>query len=238
MDLIVETIRRTAADQKRSCGYAPYIQMLINAKLGKHAYLLDHPHLPLQQEFEDNEVVMDDNDPNLAAARMAAQATEAEAARNMLPPVPHLITQAEKMAFLVRFVQGMEKDISEILENQKSLKRIVESKFHDLDVKVPMISASVGQLKHKVNGVKTPNSTSDDEVSPPRTTTQFNTMPRSAVVLVSKSRPTSSAQASAPSASAPAPAPPVSTPPAPGHSTEAFVYALLSTPSSAAQRDD
>ena len=47
MDLIVETIRRTATDQKRPCGYAPYIQMLINAKLGKHAYILYRPHLPL-----------------------------------------------------------------------------------------------------------------------------------------------------------------------------------------------
>ncbi|KAE8802556.1 nucleolin [Hordeum vulgare] len=102
MDLIVETIWRTTADHKRSCGYAPYIHMLINAKLGKHVYLLDRPHLPLQPEFEDNEVVMDDNDPNSAAARMAA-----EAARNRPPPVSQLRTQAEKMAFLVSSVQGM-----------------------------------------------------------------------------------------------------------------------------------
>ena len=54
VDLIVETVRRTIADQKRSCGYAPYIQMFIDAKLGKHVYLLDRPHLPLQPEFEDN----------------------------------------------------------------------------------------------------------------------------------------------------------------------------------------
>ena len=33
MDLIVETIKRTAADQKRSCGYASYIQILINSKV-------------------------------------------------------------------------------------------------------------------------------------------------------------------------------------------------------------
>ena len=34
MSLIVETIKRTAADQKRSCGYAPQIQELINSKMG------------------------------------------------------------------------------------------------------------------------------------------------------------------------------------------------------------
>ncbi|KAE8780933.1 Pumilio-like protein 1 [Hordeum vulgare] len=33
MDLIAETIKRTPADQKRSCGHAPYIQMLINSKV-------------------------------------------------------------------------------------------------------------------------------------------------------------------------------------------------------------
>ena len=38
MTLIVETIKRTSADQKRSCGYAPQIQMLINSKMGKGMY--------------------------------------------------------------------------------------------------------------------------------------------------------------------------------------------------------
>ena len=117
MDLIVETIRRTAADLKRSCGYAPYIQMLINAKLGKHAYLLDRPHLPLQPEFEDNVVVMDENDPSSTASRMAGEATEAEVVRNEPPLVPQLRTQAEQMAFLVNSIQGMEKNIQEIMQN-------------------------------------------------------------------------------------------------------------------------
>ena len=34
MSLMVETIKRTATDQKRSCGYAPQIQELINSKMG------------------------------------------------------------------------------------------------------------------------------------------------------------------------------------------------------------
>ena len=38
MSLIVETIKRTEADQKRSCGYAPHIEMLINFKLGTCTY--------------------------------------------------------------------------------------------------------------------------------------------------------------------------------------------------------
>lgn len=42
MSLIVETIKRTAADQKRSCRYAPRIQELINSKMGTGTYLLDN----------------------------------------------------------------------------------------------------------------------------------------------------------------------------------------------------
>ena len=47
MSLIVETIKRTAADQKRNCGYAPHIQQLINSKMGTRTYLFDKEHLPL-----------------------------------------------------------------------------------------------------------------------------------------------------------------------------------------------
>ena len=68
VDLIVETVKRTAADQKRSCEYAPYIQMLINSKLEKNVYALDRPHMPLQPEFEDNVVVMDPSHPTSSTA--------------------------------------------------------------------------------------------------------------------------------------------------------------------------
>jgi hypothetical protein len=37
--------------------------MLINAKFGMGKFLLDREHLPLHPEHEDNEVVMDENDP-------------------------------------------------------------------------------------------------------------------------------------------------------------------------------
>src|SRR6266536_2701531 len=69
MSLIVETVKRTAADQKRSCGYAPHIQMLINSKMGTGTYLLDKKHLPLRPEFEDSEVVMDETHPTCEAAQ-------------------------------------------------------------------------------------------------------------------------------------------------------------------------
>ena len=69
MSLIVETIKRTAADQKRSCGYAPHIQELINSKMGTGTYLLDKEHLPLYPEFEDNTVEMNEEDPSSVQAQ-------------------------------------------------------------------------------------------------------------------------------------------------------------------------
>jgi hypothetical protein len=69
MSLIIETVKRTAADQKRSCGYSQHIQMLINSKVGTDTYLLDREHLPLQPEFEDNVVVMDASHPTSVEAQ-------------------------------------------------------------------------------------------------------------------------------------------------------------------------
>ncbi|KAE8782239.1 nucleolysin tiar [Hordeum vulgare] len=177
---------------------------------------------------------------------MASEAAQAEAARNRPPPVPQLTTQAEQMVFLVSYVQGMDKNIQEILQNQKSLERVVETKFHDMDVKVTEFNTIVKQLQHDIDSVQIPRSVDDDdsddddEESPPRTTTQFNTKPRSVVVPAPETRQTSSAQASAPSAPSPSSTqpPPVSTPQALGHPAQDFTDALLSTPSSAAQRDE
>src|SRR4051812_50203567 len=70
MSLMIETIKRTTADQKRSCGYAPQIQELINSKMGTSIYLLDKEHLPIHLEFEDNTVVMNKEEPSSAHAKV------------------------------------------------------------------------------------------------------------------------------------------------------------------------
>ncbi|KAE8821169.1 hypothetical protein D1007_00795 [Hordeum vulgare] len=121
-------------------------------------------------------------------ARMAVEAAEAEAARNWPPPVPQPRTQAQEMAFLVSYFQGMEKNIQWILQNQKSHERVVETKFHDMDMKVKELNTIVKQLQHEVDSVKIPCLDDDDsddddhEESPFSTTSQFNTKPRSVVV--------------------------------------------------------
>ncbi|KAE8789379.1 hypothetical protein D1007_36480 [Hordeum vulgare] len=91
---------------------------------------------------------------------MAVEAAEAEAARNRPPPVPQLKTQAEQMAFLVSTVQGMEKNIQGIMQNQKSLERVVETKFHNMDMKE-----------------EDEDDDNDEDESPPPTTTRFSTRP-------------------------------------------------------------
>jgi hypothetical protein len=83
MTLIVETIKKTAADQKRSCGYAPHIQMLINSKMGTGTYLLDIEHLPLRPDFEDNEVVMDASHPTSVEAQEKREKAKAAQASKM-----------------------------------------------------------------------------------------------------------------------------------------------------------
>ena len=83
VSLIVETIKTTAADQKRSCGYAPHIQELINSKMGTCTYLLDTKHLHIYPEFEDNIVVMDENEPYSAQAHEKREKARAEKAAKM-----------------------------------------------------------------------------------------------------------------------------------------------------------
>ena len=83
MSLIVETIKRTFADQKRSCGYAPHIQMLFNSKMPKGVYLLDKEHLPLKPDFEDNTIFMTAKDPTSLEAQEKRQKAKAEKASNM-----------------------------------------------------------------------------------------------------------------------------------------------------------
>ncbi|KAE8796580.1 hypothetical protein D1007_28387 [Hordeum vulgare] len=75
------------------------------------------------------------------------------------------------------------KNNSDILLNKKSLERIVETKFHDLDIKVTKLTTTVNEYKQEVDGVPTPSS-SDDDDSPLQTHTQFRTRARSSVMPV------------------------------------------------------
>ena len=140
MSLIVETIKRTTADQKRSCGYAPHIQVLINSKMGTGTYLLDKEHLPLKPDFEDNTVVMDATDPTSVDAQEKREKAKAEKAAKM-PSAEEasqvfLKSKQDQLGYLIQATLRIEKGLATLTRNQESLERIVETKFHALYVKM------------------------------------------------------------------------------------------------------
>ena len=143
MSLIVETIKRTAADQKRSCGYAPQNQELINSKMGTGTYLLDKEHLPIYPDFEDNTVVMDENEPSSVHAQAKKEKAKAEKAARM--PTTEEASQylvkskQNQLGYLIASTLRIQKGLATPTQNQESLERIVEQKFYDLDVKVTEI---------------------------------------------------------------------------------------------------
>jgi hypothetical protein len=235
MDLMVETIKRTAADQKRSCGFAPQIQMLINAKFGTGKFLLDREHLPLQPEHEDNVVVMDEEDPTsvkgqakIEAAKKAKADKEAAAAAAKPKSFGEQILEA---------TQRIEQRLASIVQSQESLERIVDEKIHALDVKLTEVQVTVNKLEADIEEAKQDKAElmrelQDDLVQDShRQTAPVPRGSRSAAIPVTDTRTTASAPPTVP-AVAPTPAPaPVSTPPA-QTSAEVFADAVISTPTS------
>ena len=225
MSLIVETIKRTAADQKRSCGYAPQIQELINSKMGTGIYLLDKEHLPIRPDFEDNQVVMTENEPSSAQAFAKKEKARKEKAAKM--PTQEeaseyfLKTKQEQLGYLIASTLRIEQSLATLTQNQQSLERIMEQKFYDLDVKVTEVQSAVEQLQE------------DMQERRGRTTTHAFARvprgPRSSAVPVADTRATTSAPATAsvPPAPASTSAP---TPASTSASTEAFVLGVIRTP--------
>ena len=221
MSLIVETIKRTTAYQKRSCGYAPHIQVLINSKIGTSTYLLDKEHLPLRPEFEDNTVVMNEDDPTSVQAQEKREKARVEKAAKM-PSVGEasqvfLKRKQDQHGYLIQSNLRIEKGLATLTQNQESLERIIEQKFYELDLKATEIQTAVGQLQEDV-----------EEKKGKATIDAFRRVPRgqrSAVVPVPDTRATTSA----PAATSPVP-PPIATPQAPTTSTDSFVLGVLSTP--------
>ena len=140
MSLIVETVKRIAAYQKRSCGYAPHIQMIINSKVGMSTYLLDREKLPLHLEFEDNVVVMDASHPTFVEAQEKIQAAKAaraaQQAKTPNAPIANLKSKNYQMAYMLEATLQIERSLARLDKNQESLEQIVEEKMYNLEVKI------------------------------------------------------------------------------------------------------
>ena len=158
MSLIVETIKRIAADQKRSCGYAPHIQELVNSKMGTGIYLLDKEHLPLCPEFEDNIVVMNEEEPSSAQAQEKRAKANAEKAARM-PSAKEasqvfLKSKQYQLGYLIQATLRIEKGLATLTQNQESLERVIETKFYDLDLKVTEMQTKIEQLQEEAEESK------------------------------------------------------------------------------------
>src|SRR4051812_24457776 len=128
MSLIVETIKRTAADQKRSCGYAPQIQELINSKMGTGTYLLDKEHQAIYPEFENNTVVLNEDDPTSVQAHEKREKAKAEKAAKM-PSVEEasqvfLKSKQDQLGYLIQSTPRIDEGLATLTKNQESLERI------------------------------------------------------------------------------------------------------------------
>ena len=106
---------------------------------------MDKEHFPLYPDFEDNEVVMNEDDPQSVQAqekkeKAAKMPTQEEASEYFLK------TKQEQLGYLIASTLRIEKGLATLTQNQESLERIMEQKFYDLDVKVTEIQSVVEQL--------------------------------------------------------------------------------------------
>ena len=108
--------------------------------MGTGKYLLDREHFPLYPDFEDNEVVMDEDEPSSVQAQEKKEKARKEKAAKM--PTQEeaseyfLKNKQEQLGYLIASTLRIEKGLATLTQNQESLERIMEQKFYDLDVKV------------------------------------------------------------------------------------------------------
>ena len=102
-------------------GYAPHIQELINSKMGKGKYILDKEHLPIYPEFEDNTVVMNENEPSSAQAHEKREKAKAEKAAKM-PTAEEasqvfLKSKQDQLGYLIAYTLRIEKGLATLTQN-------------------------------------------------------------------------------------------------------------------------
>ena len=126
--------------------------------MGTGIYLLDKEHLPIRPDFEDNQVVMNEDEPSSAQAHEKREKARAEKAAKM-PTAEEasqvfLKSKQDQLGFLIQSTLRIEKGLATLTQNQESLERIIEQKFYDLDVKVTEIQSVVEQLQEEVEEKK------------------------------------------------------------------------------------
>nr|XP_045086343.1 uncharacterized protein LOC123494510 [Aegilops tauschii subsp. strangulata] len=157
--------------------------------MGTGTYLLDKEHPPLRPDFEDNIVVMNDEDHTSVEAQEKREKAKAKKAAKM-PSVEEasqvfLKSKQYQLGYLIQATLRIEKGLATLTQNQDILERIIETKFYDLDLKVTEMQTTVEQLQEEA-----------EEKKGKATTYAFERVPRaqrSAAVPVTDTRATTSA---------------------------------------------
>src|SRR5215216_5253208 len=79
-----------------------------------------------------------------AKAAKAAKSASAPSASTVLPK-----TKQDQLTYLLEATMRIEKGLVTLTQNQESLERIIETKFHDLDVKVMEIQTTIEKLQEE-----------------------------------------------------------------------------------------
>ena len=108
---------------------------------------MDKEHLPLHPDFEDNTIVMNEEEPSSVQAQEKRAKAKAEKAARM-PSAEEasqvfLKSKQDQLGYLIQATLRIEKGLATPTQNQESLERIVETKFYDLDLKVTEIQTAV-----------------------------------------------------------------------------------------------
>ena len=98
--------------------------------MGTGKYLLDKEHLPIYPEFEDNTVVMNENEPSSAQAHEKREKARVEKAAKM-PTAEEasqvfLKSKQDQIGYLIASTLRIEKGLATLTQNQESLERIIE----------------------------------------------------------------------------------------------------------------
>ena len=93
----------------------------MNSKMGTGTYLLDKEHLPIYPEFEDNTVVMNENEPSSAQAHEKREKAKAEMAAKM-PTVEEasqvfLKSKQDQLGYLIQSTLRIEQGLATPTKN-------------------------------------------------------------------------------------------------------------------------
>ena len=151
MTLIVETIKRTGADQKRSCGYAPTFRCSSTPRWEQGHIFLIKSIFPRGQNLRTMRLSWMHHIQHVLKPRRRERerAKDAKAAKAASAPDASQVmlkTKQDQLSYLLEATVRIEKGLPTPTQNQESLERIIETKFHDLDVKVTEIQTTVEKL--------------------------------------------------------------------------------------------